>query len=73
MDWLSIGIQIGVLIITIVLAWAKFGTKLALLVQDVSEIKGNHLKHIESDMRNVKDDMVTMKLAVARIEEHLKK
>ncbi len=73
MDWLQIGIQIGILLVTLALAWGKFDKKIALISQRLGIIETNHLVHIERYMKETGEQMMEMKLSIARIEEHLKK
>lgn len=73
MNWIDLGIQAIIILVTLVLAWAKFDKKMALITQRLSTIEGNHLAHIERDMREVREDVTSLKLSITRIEEHLKK
>mgnify|MGYP001615032997 CR=1 FL=1 len=73
MDWLRLGIEIGVLIVTFALAWAGLKTSIALIKQDIQEIKGNHLKHMELSIKTLTDIVQKMEVTLARIDEKLKK
>lgn len=71
--WISSIIEILILAGGIVISWTKFGTKIALINQKLSEIEGNHLKHIEADAAILKESVQKMELLLARIDEKLKK
>lgn len=79
MDWLNIGIEIGVLLLAAALAWGKVGTKIALIFQRQEQtdkrielIETNHLIHIESDLKEMNENLHLVKESIIRIEEHLK-
>lgn len=73
MDWLNLGVQLGILVISLAIAWGKLDKKIALTAQRLSgvdsrleKLETNHLPHIQADITDIK-------LTLARIEEHLKK
>lgn len=80
MDWLQLGIQATIIIVSLVLAWAKFDKRMALSHQRqgtmedrITLIETNHLVHIEKDLKGMNESMHCMKESIIRIEESLKK
>ena len=74
--WIVLSIQVLVLIVTIVLAWGKIGTAIALLNQRIDSVDGrldklenNHLRHIELDIKCIKDELRSFREWVIRREE----